>query len=142
MPFNPNPETSRETVTQIEKQLGQSLPEDYVRFMTTSNGGEGFFGDNYVILWKIEELPVLNAAYEVANNWPELLLFGTDGGGDAFGYDTKDKNWRIVRVPFIGMDRGSAMDLGRSFQEFMSNLESGRDGYGDRPEKRCQGDCT
>ena len=36
------------------------LPEDYRAFMKARNGGEGFVGENYIIVWKLEELAAVS----------------------------------------------------------------------------------
>lgn len=40
----------------VENQWGFQFPKEYVKFLLHSNGGEGPIGDNYLQLWKIEEL--------------------------------------------------------------------------------------
>jgi hypothetical protein len=58
----------------------------------------------------------------VAQFAPDLLLFGSDGGGEAYAFDTRESPWGVVKVPFIGMsDRQSIVLLGRSFVEFLGN---------------------
>ena len=49
-----------------------------------ANGGEGFVGRAYLILWPIEKLRELNDAYQVEQYAPGFLIFGSDGGGEAF----------------------------------------------------------
>jgi len=80
-------------------------------------------GQNYVMLWKAEELKPLNAGYEVARFAPGLFLFGSDGGGEAYAFDIREDPWVVIQVPFIGMgDPQYAIPLGRSFTEFLKNV--------------------
>jgi hypothetical protein len=75
------------------------------------------------MLWKAEELEPLNAGYEVARFAPGLFLFGSDGGGEAYAFDTQASPWTVIQVPFVGMgDPQLAKPLGRSFTEFMNSL--------------------
>jgi hypothetical protein len=118
-----NPGASEEVLQAVTKALGVALPHDYRAFLHASNGGEGLLGENYVALWKAEDLAPLNAGYEVARDAPGLLLFGSDGGGEAYAFDTRESPWVVVQVPFIGMgDVDSAIPRGSSFTEFLENV--------------------
>jgi hypothetical protein len=99
------------------------LPVDYREFLKITNGGEGFIGENaYVMFWGVDELVSMNKAYEVDTYVPGFLLFGSNGGGEAFGFDTRKKRWTIVQVPFVGMEWSLAERLGRSFKDFLEKL--------------------
>src|SRR5438270_13821026 len=87
--FNCNPPADRERVEHVEAEFGVSLPGRYKSFLAKSNGGEGFVGDAYVMLWRAEELLELNKAYQVADYGPGLLSFGSNGGGEAFAFDMR-----------------------------------------------------
>jgi hypothetical protein len=105
-----------------EGQLGKKLPEDYVRFLKHANGGEGFVGKGYAILWPVDELASMNRSYEVQEYAPGLLIFGSDGGGEAYGFDTRTSDWIVVQVPFVGMTWSLARPRGASFIAFLKNL--------------------
>ena len=109
-----------------ERELGLKLPDDYVAFLKASNGGEGFVGNNYVMLWKVEELSSMNRSYETEIYAPGLLIFGSDGGGEAYGFDTRELPWRVVRVPFVGMHWNQAKQISQSFQTFVDYLHQDR----------------
>jgi len=114
---------SAAAIAECERHLGRELPKDYRDFMMITNGGEGFIGANsYLRLWKIEELLLLNDGYETANYLPDGLLFGTDGGEEAFGFDLRSSEIKIVEVPFIGMGWELAWLLSGSFREFLFRL--------------------
>lgn len=118
-----NGPATEEGIVVCQESLSRELPADYVAFLRIGNGGDGFVGENaYVILWKCDELAELNKAYEVEQYAPGLLLFGSDGGGEAFGFDTRDADWPIVQVPFVGMDWGDAKQCGGSLVEFLEWL--------------------
>jgi hypothetical protein len=104
------------------EELQCSPPADYVAFLRLHNGGEGFVGENYLILWKIEELKPFNDEYEVAEYAPGLLVFGSSGGGEGYAFDTRQDAWTVVRVPFIGMDLQYAIEVGRGFSDFLRQL--------------------
>lgn len=103
--FNCNSPVGDRRITEFEDSMELKLPNKYIEFLKISNGGEGFIGDNsYAILWAVEELLELNYEYKVKEYAPGLLLFGSNGGGEAFAFDIRKLPWNIVQVPFVGMD--------------------------------------
>ena len=99
-----NPGASETSIQEAISELGVALPSDYLSFMRSSNGGEGFIGEHYLILWRIEELKPFNTDYEVEQYAPGILLFGSNGGGEGLGFDLRDPGMPVVVMPFIGMD--------------------------------------
>jgi len=120
--FNTNAGASADAVRTSAESLRMELPIDYASFLGHYNGGEGFIGETYLILWKAEELAEMNAAYQVDEYAPGLLLIGSDGGGEAFAFDTRNLPWVVVQVPFVGMDLRYAKQLGASFEDFLNRL--------------------
>ncbi|MEI6045241.1 MAG: SMI1/KNR4 family protein [Chloroflexota bacterium] len=117
------PGASRELVRKVEAELGISLPKDYLDFMVQSNGAEGPIGKReYLVLWAIEKIIPLNEGYQVKEFAPGLLLFGGNGGGEAYAFDTRFNPIPIVRVPFIGLSLKEAILCGQTFIEFLENL--------------------
>jgi hypothetical protein len=123
--FNSRPGATDGQISSAENGLGIRLPHEYAEFLKNRNGGEGLIGEAYVTLWAVSELAPLNLSYE-SNRWaPGLLIFGSDGGGEALGFDTRAPNWPIVQIPFVGMRWGSAHLLGATFGKFIENLSAG-----------------
>lgn len=120
--FNCNPAVDARLVRQFETEAGIFLPEDYAQFLQQTDGGEGFVGNAYLILWRIGELLEMNKAYHVSEYAPGLFLFGSDGGGEGFGFDTRSDTRVIVSVPFVGMDLGLAHLVAPDFQTFLEKL--------------------
>lgn len=118
-----NAGASEETLRDVVQSLGHSLPPDYLQFLRRHDGGEGFIGNNYLILWRSEELSSFNREYEVNQYAPGLLLFGSNGGGEGYGFDMRETDMPIVRVPFIGMDLQYATSVARSFDDLFVQLE-------------------
>jgi hypothetical protein len=117
-----NPAAATEALADAEASLRLRLPADYARFLTSANGGEGFIGDDYLILWRAEDLAPFNREYEVATYAPGLLLFGSSGGGEGYGFDTREGVWSVVRVPFVGMSWQHAQTMGNSFTDLILRL--------------------
>jgi len=104
-------------------EAGLPLPEDYADFLRFENGGEGFIGSAYLILWRVEELLELNRAHQVTDHALGFLFFGSDGGGEAFAFDRRSDTTPVVRVPFIGMDLKLIRPLASSFTAFLEVLQ-------------------
>lgn len=117
-----NAAASEEAIHELVASLGCSLPADYVQFLREYDGGEGFIGDNYLILWKAKELLPFNREYEVDQHAPGIFLFGSNGGGEGYGFDTRDAAMPIVRVPFIGMDLRYAIVAASNFTDLLIHL--------------------
>ena len=98
----------------FKRTSGFKLPTDYATFLRFANGGEGIVGRKgaYAIFWRIEDILELNDAYEVAQYAPSLILFGSNGGGDAFAFDRNSAQGRVVQVPFVGLDLRDAVEIG------------------------------
>ncbi len=98
------------------------LPNDYYTFLQEANGGEGFIGQEYLILWKAEELELFNQDYEVEKYAPEIFLFGSNGSGEGFGFDTRSIPYQVVQVPFIGMNLQSATHVANDFYGLLERM--------------------
>jgi hypothetical protein len=120
--FHGNPPAQTATIQQFQSESGVLLPHCYMEFLRDTNGGEGFVGNAYVMLWHLEELVEMNKAYQVAEYAPGLFLFGSDGGGEAFGFAMRSDAKPIVTVPFVGMDRKLARVVAPSFKVFLEQL--------------------
>jgi len=107
----------------IEKSqfdLGTKLPDDYLSFILRSNGAVGTVGlTGYLRLSPIDELVEFNQGYCVKDFAPGLLLFGSDGGGEAFAFDLRDPSMPIVGVPFVGMSLEEVQVIAPTFTEFL-----------------------
>lgn len=117
-----NEGASEEVLQEAASSLGHALPADFVEFLRKHDGGEGFLGDNYLIVWKAEELSTFNREYEVDQYAPGLILFGSSGGGEAYGFDTRSVSMAVVRVPFIGMAWQYALPVANNFDESLRQL--------------------
>lgn len=114
-----NPPITNKEFGKCEDDLLKKIPKEYLDFFRIGNGGDGFVGENsYIILWQCEELEAMNKAYKVDEYAPGLFIFGSDGGGEAFGFDTREADI-IVQIPFVGMDWKYAKKCGKSFFDFL-----------------------
>lgn len=120
-----DPPADPRVVEELPSSLGVALPGDYLDFLMQHDGGEGFVGDNYIVFWKAAELDDFNREYEVKKYAPGILLFGSNGGGEGYGFDTESPALPIVRIPFIGMERRYAVPVAKNFPDFFAQLASG-----------------
>lgn len=120
--FNGNPPAEAQAILRLEAESGLDLPVEYKEFLLQQNGGEGFIGSAYAMLWRAEELLGINKSYHVHEYAPGLLLFGSDGGGEAFAFDTRSTAKPIVSVPFVGMALNEARPVALGFSEFLETL--------------------
>jgi hypothetical protein len=117
-----NPPIDSNKVKKVESVLGVTFPDDYVEFITYTNGAEGSIGENYLVLWVIDEIVELNEGYSVNEFAKGLVLFGSDGGDTAFAFDTRTNEMRIVTVPFIGMGLDEITTISNTFNGFLEYL--------------------
>jgi len=121
--FNANPPASAISIERCKAEVGLPLPDDYVRFLRKMNGGKGFLGENaYLVLWRAEELAEMNAGYKVPEAPRELCLFGSNGAGEAFAFDTRTAPPPILAIPFIGLDWCDAILIATNFRDFLEVL--------------------
>ncbi len=112
-----------ELVRRVLSSLPLPPPADYVAFIKRANGAEGPVGaEGYLQLWRLEELCELNREYQVEQFAPGLFLFGSDGGGEAYGFLQRDHSVQIVSVPFVPLDIAQARVLGESFETFLIGI--------------------
>lgn len=102
--------------------LSVALPPSYLDFLNTHNGGEGFIGEHYIVFWQAQELADFNREYEVETYAPGIFLFGSDGGGEGYGFDTDDASMPIVRIPLVGMERQYAEPVARDVPDLFMRL--------------------
>src|SRR5438874_74691 len=94
--------TSNEELDAAEAALGVDLPADYRAMMRRVNGGEAEFGDSWIRFWPAGELADRNAGYRVKEFAPGLAYFGSNGGGEAYAWDSRpNRTARYVVIPFI-----------------------------------------
>lgn len=112
------------------------LPTDYVDAARTFGGREGFLGHQYLRLYRLSELAELNALYEVSQYNPALLVFASDGYGEAFAFDRH--SWKVLKVPVIPLPvPGDEVDLlAETFTDFVRICAAGRQTHRADPKAR------
>ena len=124
-----NPGATEQSLQILSKEIGVQLPHKYIEFMRFSNGAEGAIGpNNYLVIWPVNEIKELNEGYAVDEFAPGLVLFGGDGGGTAYAFDTRFEEMPIVEVPLVGMDISLAKQCGATFKKFLEHVSQWKPG--------------
>ncbi len=120
--FAGNPPASSETINRCQAGVSFRLPADYVQFLLKMDGGEGFIGKHFLMLWSVEQFVEMNTGTYFVEAAPGLIVFGADGAGEAFGFDTRSAPPPIVMIPYSGMEWDVAIMLAPDFSSFLQLL--------------------
>jgi hypothetical protein len=125
--FRASPPGADSTISDAEVALGVNFPADYREFLRLHDGGEGFLGKHYVRIWSASELCSRNRDYQFPLYAPDLVAIGSDGGGEAFAFDTRGASFKVVVVvvPFIGLAREDAIVVSDTFEGFLRRMRYG-----------------
>jgi len=107
-------------IAEFTTSVDFSLSGDFIDFYKEADGASFLSESLYVNIWPVAKLVDLNESYKVSDYAPEFFLFGSDGGGSAYGIEKK--TGAIFEIPFIGMSYEDAMLLSRSFKDFLTSL--------------------
>ena len=124
VPFQTRLAARPESIAALQAEYPH-LPQDYIAYLAESNGGEGSVGaTGYLRLWPAERIAERNRGYEMEEFAPGIVLIGTDGGGEAYGFDFRGRRPRVIAFPF---DCLAAVDpyireMGQDFTEFMRRI--------------------
>lgn len=116
--FYLNAAALEDDIEALLKNISFKLPSDFISFLKKSNGGEGFINDEYIIIWRAEELIIFNQEYQVEKYVENVFFIGSNGGGEAIAYDLTDMS--INFIPFIGMNRKYLSFKSKNFGEFIN----------------------
>jgi hypothetical protein len=83
-----------------QRDLGVTLPGDYLDFLRESNGAQGFLRDSPVQLWAADELAEYNR--EHPDYGDGLVLIGSDGCGNALALNLSGTPTTVEVFPWIG----------------------------------------
>jgi len=115
-----NSGVSIQNISTVESSFDTVFPNDYKIFIEWSNGGEGEIGENYISLWKIEDMIALNDEYQIQKYLTkDYLAFGTDGGGICYGFKIKD-GFSVFKCPLGDLDINEASIVAKSFTDFFT----------------------
>ena len=76
---------------------------------------------------------MVDASLQTREFVPGIVIIGSDGGGELFGFDSRSAESPIVMVPAIGAGWGDSIVQARTFAEFMEQRAAGEDLRWDDP---------
>jgi len=121
--FQVNAPSPAAQINSAEAALGVTLPADYRTFLEMSDGGAGYIGEDYLVLWRAAELHPFNRDVEVSEYADGLVGFGSDGGGEMFAFDTRFQPPPVVIVSFIGMSHEDAIVVADDFTGLLRRMK-------------------
>ena len=112
------PRASAKAIERAQADVGWVFPSEYIEFLRTTNGAVGMLASgDYVALARVEEIAEFNRGYEITTYCPEVVGFGSNGGGEAFVF--KKSDGVIAMLPLIGMSADVLLDVASTFSEFL-----------------------
>ena len=122
--FSGNDPVSPLELREAEQALGRRLPAEFIDLLSILNGGEGFVGDKYLMIWSAGEIVDYSAQYDVQKYAPGLVVFGSNGGGEAYAFDYRSERTPVVKIPFVGMDLKHVREMALTFIGFLQKLKN------------------
>ena len=113
-----NPPAKTEEVGEFIASLGYTIPLDFVKIMSESNGMDVETVDYDFTVWPLDEILSLNKEYHVEEFAPDFILLGTDGGGMALAMEKMTAE--LYAIPFIGFQKSDGQFLAKNFTEFLA----------------------
>lgn len=115
---------SAEQIERLEAKYRQLLPDDFRDYLHQCGGAEGVIGETgYIALWGIDEIEERNQYFNEAEMFKGLLLFASDGGGEAYAIDFRGDGLTYVEIPYIGDEVEDAIVLGKTIWEMFRELK-------------------
>lgn len=109
------------TVDLIESSIIDKLPDEYLNFMKKYNGGAGFIGEEYLTLFKIEEIDKINNDYGVEEFDEDIVLIGSNSASEAIALDFRDKKTKYILIPSL-FDYEAIIELSDSLYGFFKRV--------------------
>lgn len=106
----------------VPNTIQANLPADYLAIVAAHGGREGCFGEDYLRLYRLSEIATFNLAYKSEELEPMILLFGSNGGGGAFGFRWDQRKASIVSIPFIPLLSEFAEPVAPDFTAFLEGM--------------------
>jgi len=113
-------------IARAEADMDCKLPEDVKAVLREHDGGRGTLGPRKrpFELWSIERIADECEAQEVTRAVPGLVLFGSDGGSEGYGWFPQAPGNKYGRIPLLAAGPHEFEGLGDSFAELVRALAS------------------
>jgi SMI1 / KNR4 family (SUKH-1) len=119
---------SEERIEEVEEQMDCKLPRDVKAFLCQHDGGEGTIGPRKrpIELWSLDRIRAECDAQEITRAVPGLVLFGSDGGSEGYGWLPRLERGRYGRISLLAAGAHEFESLGESFEELLRALAEDR----------------
>lgn len=119
---------SEERIEEVEEQMDCKLPRDVNAFLREHDGGEGTIGARKrpIELWSLDRIRAECDAQEIMRAVPGLVLFGSDGGSEGYGWLPRLQRGRYGRISLLAAGAHEFESLGESFEELLRALAEDR----------------
>jgi len=99
------------------------VPADYLEFLKQFDGGEGFIGQEHIVLYQAESLARINKTHRVSEYVPDIYIFGSNGSSEALAFDFRSTPSTYVLIPFL-LDYKDVLELAPSLEGLFSRIAS------------------
>ena len=109
-------------IRKTEHLIDFVFPPDLAAFFALCDGGEGWWGENYLRINSLEDIRFENTFPEWRPMLRDVVVFGRDGGGESYAF-LRGHRWTIVERDLIaGADSDHVR--GTNFLEFIRGLKA------------------
>ena len=112
---------NRIQINNLVKDIGFSLPQDYIAYLNKLEEFEVESNYNYINFWPLSDLKEFNDECESQIYIPNYYILGTDGGGTALALNKSTHE--LFFTEMIGMNETDIWKIASSFSHFMSRFE-------------------
>jgi hypothetical protein len=119
---------SDERIAAAEEDMDCKLPRDVKELLREHDGGEGTLGPRRrpFQLWSLERIRAECEAQEVTRAVPGLVLFGSDGGSEGYGWLPRLKQGKYGRISLLAAGAHEFEALGDSLEDLLRALAEDR----------------
>jgi hypothetical protein len=117
---------AEEQIARAEADMDCKLPDDVKALLREHDGGRGTVGprNRPFELWSMVRIADECEAQEVTRAVPGLVLFGSDGGSEGYGWFPQAPGKKYGRVPILAAGPHEFEGLGDSFADLVRALGS------------------
>lgn len=111
------------TVERLTAAAAMNLPDEYLRFMASSDGGEGDLGRTWIEIW-----PAARVLGELESRPPHcvgVVLFAGTGANTVYGFRSL-RDGEVVEGDWIGLNRDELI-AHATFANFVTNLAAAQE---------------
>src|SRR5438067_2879887 len=113
-----------EQIARVESEMDCKLPDDVKALLAEHDGGRGTLGPRKrpFELWSIQRIADECEAQEVTRAVPGLVLFGSDGGSEGYGWFPEASGKKYGRLPLLAAGPHEFEGLADSFPGLVKAL--------------------